>query len=80
MIATDWPPLTPHHLLEQEIRPYLSMSPKEKWEQVRLACRGAAHQLSFRQDRRRVLDWVDPLPQSSRDALARLRAQARKPK
>ena len=41
-------------------------------------CRMAAEQTAQHSDPKRVLDWRDPLPESSEELLARLRKRRRK--
>jgi hypothetical protein len=63
----------------REAAPYRDMSPEARWRATAAACRAAARQLAGRADRERILAFRDPLPESSRAALARLRALAKVP-
>lgn len=58
----------------QEAEEVRSLSPEQRAVRMRAALRAAVKLLQAREDRRRVLDLRDPLPESSRRALARLRA------
>ncbi len=62
--------------IRSEVEPYRGMTQEERARDLRRACRAAVRLLAARPDRERVLAHVDPLPESSRRALARLRAQA----
>jgi hypothetical protein len=63
--------------LRDEAAPFVGLSPEERAIQLAAACRAGARLLRARQDAARVLAWIDPLPDSSERALARLRAQKR---
>ncbi|MBO6935760.1 MAG: hypothetical protein JJ863_12320 [Deltaproteobacteria bacterium] len=56
---------------------YASMTPNERGALVASACRGAAATLAARPDAERALAWRDPIPESSKRVLARLRAEWR---
>ena len=62
-----------HSSIEREAAPYRGMTSAERMQFLAELCRGAAKQLSFRPDAARLLDYQDPLPESTRSALARLR-------
>ena len=62
--------------VRNEAAPYRRMSPEQRAFHMALACRAAAKLLLVREDRQRVLDHVDPLPDSAVSALARLRRDA----
>ena len=57
-----------------EAEPYRDMTPDERGRVVDALCRDALIMLRGRRDRRRMLDWRDPMPSSTKAALARLRA------
>lgn len=61
----------------REAAPYRMLTAEERWRATAAACRAAAQQLAHRPDRARLLDYRDPLPESSVRALQRLRAAAR---
>jgi hypothetical protein len=46
-------------------------------EEIRRACRSAMRALAIRPDRDRLAEYRDPVPQSTLDALQRLRRAAR---
>lgn len=52
------------------------MTPEERLSLVALACEDAVRILAMRDDAQRALDHEDPLPESTRRALARLRKSA----
>lgn len=56
-----------------EVARYRNLSPDERWRAMRSACRAAAKVLATRPDAARVLAFVDPLPQRSKEILSRLR-------
>jgi hypothetical protein len=60
--------------VEREASAYLTLTPEQRWRATAAACRSAARQLASRQDRSRLLEYRDPLPDSSIIALRRLRA------
>jgi len=62
----------------QEAEEARSLSPEQRAVRMRAALRAAVKLLKAREDRRRVLDLRDPLPESSLQALARLRASHRR--
>jgi hypothetical protein len=62
--------------VEREAQPYRDLTPEQRWRATAAACRAAARQLAQRADRQRLLDYRDPLPESSVIALRRLRALA----
>ena len=59
--------------LEQEVAPYRAMSVEERGQLLAAACRASARMLRSRPDRERVLSLRDPVPESTRLALVRLR-------
>jgi hypothetical protein len=61
--------------VRREAEPYRQMSREERLRHLAAACRTAARLLRSRPDAERVLRYVDPLPDSSRRALERLRQQ-----
>ena len=61
----------------REAEPYRKLTVEARWRATATACRGAAHQLAQRADRKRLLEYRDPLPESSVLALRRLRAASR---
>lgn len=63
--------------VRREVEFYRTMTVSERAQHMAAACRGAARMLASRADRERVLAWVDPLPERTKEALKRLRAQAR---
>lgn len=64
--------------VEREAAPYRTLTPEQRWHATAAACRSAARQLAIREDRARLLEYRDPLPESSALALRRLRAVARR--
>ena len=58
--------------LMEEVRPYVGMSPEETDRTIQIVCRSAAQQLSENADRKRILQWDDPMPESSRRHWERL--------
>ncbi|HEX6241633.1 MAG TPA: hypothetical protein VFZ61_12085 [Polyangiales bacterium] len=63
--------------LREEAAPYVALAASERARMLAAACRAGARLLRARPDAARVLDHVDPLPESSERALARLRALKR---
>lgn len=59
--------------VRQEAAPYRDMSPEQRLVVLAMACRAAMRLLLSREDRHLVMRHVDPLPDSSVHALARLR-------
>ena len=59
-----------------EVAEWRGLDRSQRWRLARLCSRDALWAVSVSRDPRRILDRVDPLPQSSVQALARLRAQA----
>ncbi len=64
----------------REAEPYRALTAEERLRATAAACRAAARQLAQRRDRRRLLDYRDPLPEDSARLLGRLRAAARGPR
>jgi hypothetical protein len=62
----------------REAAPYRGLTPAQRAQALAAACRAAARQLAERPDRQRLLEYRDPLPQSSVAVLRRLRAAARR--
>lgn len=62
---------------EAEAAFYRSLTPEQRSELLLAVCRGAAALLRAREDAERASSFVDPLPESTLRALARLRAMAR---
>ncbi|MFO0559249.1 MAG: hypothetical protein U0269_14635 [Polyangiales bacterium] len=63
--------------VREECADYVAMPPEEKMRLLAELLRDAARILAARSDAQRALDWVDPLPESSLRALARLRSEAK---
>lgn len=63
--------------LTEEARDYVSKTPSERAELVDVLCRDAALMLESHPDAARALDYQDPLPESSKVLMARLRAEYR---
>ena len=63
--------------LRREAAPYLALGPEQRAVELRAVCRSAARLLRARSDAERILDLVEPLPESTRQALRRLREQER---
>ena len=59
--------------IEREAAPYRGMSSQERGRILRELCRGAIRQISYRNNPQQILDYQDPLPESTRAALGRLR-------
>ena len=62
----------------REAEPYRNITQAQRAKALAAACRAAARQLAMRADRQRLLDYRDPLPESSVVVLSRLRAAARR--
>lgn len=62
--------------VREEAAPYRLMTPEQRGALMAAACRAAARLLSVREDRRKVLNFRDPLPPSTLLALQRLRREA----
>ena len=62
----------------REAAPYRDFSPAQRAQALAAACRAATQQAAARPDAQRLREYRDPLPESSRIALRRLRAAARK--
>jgi hypothetical protein len=63
--------------LVREAEPYLALSPEQRAIELRAVCRTGARLLRARSDAERILTMVEALPQSSEQALCRLRQQKR---
>lgn len=63
--------------LQEEARDYVGLTPSERGALLAAACRAGAKLLRARPDAARLLERIDPLPESSERALARLRAELR---
>jgi hypothetical protein len=59
--------------VRDEVAPYVAMTRSERWAATRRCCQAAAAMLRFHRDPRRALEHRDPLPESTRRALDRLR-------
>ena len=59
--------------IREEVAPYVGMTMSERWEATKRCCRAAATMLKFHRDPARALEYSDPLPESTRRALERLR-------
>jgi hypothetical protein len=62
----------------REAESYRGLTVEARWRATAAACRSAAHQLAQRPDRERLLEYRDPLPESSILTLRHLRAAARR--
>jgi hypothetical protein len=62
--------------VRREAAPYRELAPEARAALMAAACRAAARLLASRVDRGRVLAYRDPLPESTRRAVVRLREQA----
>ncbi len=63
--------------VREECARYRAMFGEEKMAVLAALLRDAERILASRPDAQRARDWVDPLPPSTVQALARLRAEAR---
>jgi hypothetical protein len=68
-----------HTSVEREAEPHRLLTPEARWRATASACGSAARQLATRPDRQRILDYRDPLPESTRVLLRRLRAVQKRP-
>jgi hypothetical protein len=59
--------------IEAEAAPYRDLTSQERARHLAAACRAAARLVLARSDARAALEYVDPLPNSTVTALARLR-------
>jgi hypothetical protein len=59
-----------------EAAPYRHLSADERARHLAIACRTSGRMLRARPDWQRIVELRDPLPESSRAALVRLRAEA----
>ncbi|MBL8949817.1 MAG: hypothetical protein JNK82_03510 [Myxococcaceae bacterium] len=57
----------------EEAAPYVGMSDEQRLEVLRSVLRAGARQLAMHSERERLMEFRDPLPKSSIEALARLR-------
>jgi len=64
--------------LLREVADYRDLSPEERGRLLAAACRAAARVLRSRPDRDLALETLDPLPESTIKALARLRREAQR--
>lgn len=64
--------------VRREAAPYVDLMPEQRAADLKAVCLAAAKMLRARQDAVLILDYRDPLPQSTLDALTRLRRQARR--
>jgi hypothetical protein len=63
--------------LRDEAAPYVGLAPAERARLLAAACRAGVKLLRARTDAARLLERVDPLPESSQRALERLRTMKR---
>lgn len=63
--------------VRRECARYRDMTPGERLDHVRIACRSAARETFSLTDWKARLEWTDRLPESSRRAIARLQAHYR---
>lgn len=66
--------------VEREAAAYRHLTPQARGRATAAACRSAARQLASRPDRARLLEYRDPLPESTVAILRRLRAAYRPPR
>ena len=66
------------YTVEREVDRMRSLTPEERLEIVAKVCRAAALQLAMHPKREAVLASRDPIPESTRIALRRLREEARR--
>lgn len=59
--------------VRREAQPYRDLTVEQRLALVRRACADAMLLLAMRPDRERALEYPDPLPESTKRALARLR-------
>jgi hypothetical protein len=59
--------------VREEVAPYVGMSMNDRWAATRRCCAAAATLLRFNRDPRRALEYRDALPESTVEALRRLR-------
>lgn len=64
----------PDASVREEVAPYVHASATERLEATRACCRAALGVLRYHFAPERALGYVDPLPESTLVALARLRA------
>ncbi|MCZ7684073.1 MAG: hypothetical protein M5U28_36995 [Sandaracinaceae bacterium] len=62
--------------VRDEVADWVDLTPPELWRLALLCSRDAMWAIRASADPQRILDHVDPLPPSSRDALARLRRES----
>ncbi|MCB9670190.1 MAG: hypothetical protein H6734_12005 [Alphaproteobacteria bacterium] len=63
------------HTIDDEVAFARSLTPEERLAVVARVCRAAWHVLELNPNRDRILRERDPLPESTRAALARLRSR-----
>jgi hypothetical protein len=63
--------------VRREVQEWVGTTPAERWRLAVLCSRDAMWAIQASRDPQRLLDWEDPLPESSVAALSRLRAAAR---
>jgi hypothetical protein len=63
--------------IREEVAEWRGTTEGERWRLAVLCSRDAMWAIRARREPRRILDQVDPLPESTLAALARLRATAR---
>lgn len=62
--------------VRDEVAEYRGVSAERLWELTRACARASAWTLGFHEDPKAALERVDPVPASTLEALARLRAKA----
>jgi hypothetical protein len=64
--------------VREEVAPFRRASLAARWDATRRCCRAATAMLRFHRDPARALAHRDPLPESTKLALERLRASRRR--
>ncbi len=62
--------------VREEVADWVDMTPAQRWQLAKLCARDAMWATTLSGQRQRILDRIDPLPESTVAALARLRKQA----
>jgi hypothetical protein len=62
--------------VREEVAQWATLTPAERWRLALLCARDAAWAARASGTRQRILDFVDPLPETTLQALARLRRTA----
>lgn len=60
--------------VREDVADWVNATPAERWDATQRCARAAARLLRFHADPERARAWVDPVPESTTIALARLRA------